>query len=258
MAIAPKKHFGQNFLINKGIVEKIAFQVKLLSRKQTLPVIEIGCGHGALTKVLLEHGHQLTGIEIDKDLYDGLEDKFSNFVSKEKFNLVKKDVLSIDLAKFDREMPGEYIVCGNLPYNIGTEIVFRFMEQAPRAVGFCFMLQREVVEKFVADPKSKKYGVPSVIFAWGFDVKDKFWVSPGSFKPAPAVESGVFSYVRKKEPLLSPFVDEAAYKQAKQLVHKSYNQRRKMLRVTLPQLIDHVWATKRPEELAPEDWLKLL
>jgi len=201
-----KKHLGQHFLVNKGVVEKIVNAVDSLGKERSL--VEIGCGYGALTESLLNSGRELTGVELDNDCVLVLNDKYQD----KPFQLIENDFLNVtekDLLATGIKAP--YVVCGNLPYNVGTEIIFRLLENFPGAESFCFMLQREVVEKMLAQPNDKNYGIPTVIFSWVTEMLGHFWVSPGSFNPPPKVDSGVVWFKRLAEPDFDPFAEKDLY-----------------------------------------------
>ena len=120
------------------------------------------------------------------------------------------------------------------------------------------MLQREVVEKMLAQPNDKNYGIPTVIFSWVTEMLGHFWVSPGSFNPPPKVDSGVVWFKRLAKPDFDPFSEKDLYVKAKKIMKSAFQTRRKMLRKALPQLKDEMLGTLRPQELSPADWAKLI
>ncbi|MBP7843452.1 MAG: ribosomal RNA small subunit methyltransferase A [Proteobacteria bacterium] len=251
-----KKHFGQHFLCNPGIIEKIVMSLKRLDHEQIKTCLEIGPGDGALTGALLKEGFKVSVVEIDDDMVKTLNEKFSSEVSQGKLEIIPGDFLEINSSQFLHQKWS--FACGNLPYNCGTEIVFKFLEDYPNIQRFGFMLQREVVEKFISKPEDgKRYGVPSVKFGLSCKEHDHFWIQAGSFNPPPKVESGFFVYSRQDKALADPLIRNADYDKVSEWIEKSFQQRRKKLRNSLG-LKSSEWSDKRPEELSPADFIKLL
>lgn len=246
-----KKKFGQHFLVNQGILEKIVMAVESQA-KDNKRVLEIGPGPGALTEALLKRGFEVHAIEIDKDLIPLLEKRFSN----QKFQVHNVDILEWSPDEDFLKNPPSVVV-GNLPYNIGNAIVFRFLESYPWAKSFIFMLQKEVVERLKATThESSDYGIPSVKLSWLCEVDQYFWVKPGSFSPPPKVDSGVICYHRKQNPEIHPI--DKSYAKVSSGLEKLFQARRKMLRATLPQLKELPLGEKRVQELTPIEILELL
>jgi 16S rRNA (adenine1518-N6/adenine1519-N6)-dimethyltransferase len=229
----PRKRFGQHFLHDPRVLEKI---VDALSLKSSDFVAEIGPGEGALTRLLFEKTKNLEVIEIDRDLAAQLQP----------FKVHVADALEFDYSVFPR---GARIV-GNLPYNISTPLLFHLARYADRVRDMHFMLQLEVVERMVAAHSTPEYGRLSVALQARFKMKKLFNVSKGAFRPPPKVESAV---VR-----LEPLPEQR--KLDDDLLRRAFSARRKTLRNALPGIdfaalgID---AGLRPENLSPEDYVRL-
>lgn len=257
-APAPNKLLGQHYLVNDGVIDKIVQKVWTQSAEGQRPVVEIGPGPGALTRALLARKLRVTAIEkdlrmVEKLRHDYPPDKFPNF------RIVEGDALRVPVDEIFRNerTPGGWVLCGNLPYNVGTEILFRFLEGAPEIESFICMHQKEVVLRLMSRGGSKDYGLPSLKWAWAVDFLDHFWVNPGSFSPPPKVDSGVFVARRRAQPLANPLERDGLYDEVSDLARRAFVQRRKMLRSAYAQLKDHEWGTLRPEALSPEDFLRL-
>jgi 16S rRNA (adenine1518-N6/adenine1519-N6)-dimethyltransferase len=231
----PRKRFGQHFLHDPRVLEKI---VESLSLQPADFIVEIGPGRGALTRVLLERTRNVEAIEIDRDLVATLHE--------EGIPVREGDALRFDYAVFP---PGVRIV-GNLPYNISTPLLFHLARYAERVRDMHFMLQLEVVARMVAKPSTPDYGRLSVALQARFDMKKLFNVAPGAFTPPPKVESAVVRLI-PREPSLE--VDD-------DLLRRAFSARRKTLRNALPG-VDFAAAGVdpglRPENLSPEDYARL-
>ena len=231
----PRKRFGQHFLHDPRVLEKI---VESLSLQPADFVVEIGPGRGALTRMLLERTRNVEAIEIDRDLVATLQE--------EGIPVREGDALRFDYAVFP---PGVRIV-GNLPYNISTPLLFHLARYAERVRDMHFMLQLEVVERMVAKPSTPDYGRLSVALQARFDMKKLFNVAPGAFHPPPKVDSAVVRLI-PREPSLE--VDD-------DLLRRAFSARRKTLRNALPG-VDFAAAGVdpglRPENLSPEDYARL-
>ncbi|NCN40368.1 ribosomal RNA small subunit methyltransferase A [bacterium] len=269
MSNSPKadKQFGQHFLSNQGVIDRIAMSVmslqeKLPEARAKAPIVEIGPGPGALTKELLARARPLStkllAVELDTRMVDHLQLQYSKDIEAQNFEVIHGDAVEADWLVSPLMEAG--VVCGNLPYNVGTAIVFKLVEYAPQAQAFCFMLQKEVVQRFMAVPSTKDYGVPSIMLQLVCAIGDHFWVQPGSFSPPPKVQSGVFTFRRRAKflsPELDPFHPETQYFAFNKRVKLAFQSRRKMLRKVFPALKDTEWGAKRPEALSPEEWWSL-
>ncbi|MEQ8289560.1 MAG: 16S rRNA (adenine(1518)-N(6)/adenine(1519)-N(6))-dimethyltransferase RsmA [Gammaproteobacteria bacterium] len=254
-----RKRFGQNFLHDQAIIEKI---VAAISPAKDDRIIEIGPGKGALTEPLLEKVKQLDVVEIDRDLANLLESLFTNHQSpltndKPKFTLHQLDALKLDLSGF---ACNQLRIVGNLPYNISTPLLFHLLSQANYIKDMIFMLQKEVVDRMVAGPGSKTYGRLSVMLQYGCEVTSLFSVKPGSFNPAPKVDSAVVRIVpdaermrRVKDPVL-----------LEHIVRDAFSQRRKTIRNSLKKRVEESILAElgidpgtRAENLSVDDYIAL-
>lgn len=175
-----RKRFGQNFLQDKRIIHDIVHAVR---PQENDIVIEIGPGLAAITEPLARKLNQLHVCEIDRDIINYL--KKQEFASK--LIIHEGDVLQFDF----RSIKGKKKIVGNLPYNISTPLLFRLSELADEVVDMHFMLQKEVVERMIAQPKTNDYGRLSVMLQYFFDMEMLIDVPPESFHPAPKVDSAI-------------------------------------------------------------------
>lgn len=251
MDTRPKKSYGQNFLINESISQKIASY--FLQENECANILEIGPGKGALTKYLLkEKDLNFKAVEADWDMVQYLLEHYKI----EGDQLIQEDFLKLPLDKvFEKD---QFSIVGNFPYNISSQILFRidkYKDMVPLMIG---MFQKEVAERVVSKEGSKVYGVTSVLIQASYDVKLLFHVSPGSFFPAPKVTSSVIMLKRKENYELP--CNEKLFKA---VVKASFNQRRKMLRnsvkafVKSEELLNHEFMTRRPEQMSLDDYFEL-
>jgi 16S rRNA (adenine1518-N6/adenine1519-N6)-dimethyltransferase len=175
-----KKQFGQHFLTDRHYIDRI---VTAISPKAEDVMVEIGPGPGALTAPLLEKLSHLDAVEIDRDLAAALRARFS----PDKLSLHEQDVLAFDFAA----LPSRFRCVGNLPYNISTPFLFHLGEFADELIDATFMLQKEVVDRMVADPGTPDYGRLSVMLQYRFAMTRLFVVPPGAFTPPPKVDSAI-------------------------------------------------------------------
>lgn len=227
MTHRPRKRFGQHFLHDPAVIERIVAAIRPARGER---LVEIGPGEGALTLPLLAHGAQLTVIELDRDLARALAARPEAGTTLE---VIEADALKVTLA--DLAAPGERLrLAGNLPYNVSTPLLFHLLAQAACIRDMHFMLQREVVERMAAGPGSKSYGRLSVMLAATCRVEALFDIGPGAFRPPPRVWSSI---VRLEPWLEPPFVvaDPARFAE---VVRRAFGQRRKTLRNALSGLVD--------------------
>ena len=180
----PQKRFGQNFLTNQSIINRI---IASLDPQPGETIIEIGPGEGALTRPLLERKSRVVAIEFDDNLIPSLEQRFSG---NENFHLVHADALTTDFCEIIRPSSTARVVA-NLPYNVSTAILQRLIEQRACVTEMVLMLQREVVDRITAAPGSSERGYLSVLVEAYCETEKLFDVAPGSFRPAPKVWSSV-------------------------------------------------------------------
>lgn len=248
--VAPKKHLGQHFLKD----EQIAVQIvqALTDVCETRPVLEIGPGMGVLTKYLLENKNIETyAIDIDRESIAWLKSHFPQLEP----TLIEGDFLALDLARL---FPEKFSLIGNFPYNISSQIAFKLLEYKARIPLMVGMFQKEVADRFCANPRNKAYGILSVLMQAYYDVEYLFTVHETVFDPPPKVKSAVVRFTRRKT---DPDVDE---KMLFRVVKAAFNQRRKKLRNALQQfhvkdeILQHGgFIDKRAEELSVADFVTL-
>ena len=247
-----RKRFGQNFLVDAQVIGSIL--AAIAPRRDDL-VVEIGPGLGALTAPLIERLDRLHAVEIDRDIVARLRRRFP----PEQLQLHEGDALSFDFRSL---VSGEQVlrVLGNLPYNISTPLLFHLAQFADRVYDMHFMLQKEVVERMVAEPGNTDYGRLSVMLQYRFVMDWLLDVPPEAFDPAPQVDSAVVRLIpRRPEELTAR--DERHFAT---LVAQAFSQRRKMLRNTLKGVIDDtaftgagIVPTARAEDLSVADYIRL-
>jgi 16S rRNA (adenine1518-N6/adenine1519-N6)-dimethyltransferase len=212
-----RKRFGQHFLADGGVIDKI---VRAIDPRPGQALVEIGPGLAALTQPLVERAGRLTVIELDRDLAARLR-------QRQGLEVVESDVLKVDFGALAERHQEKLRVVGNLPYNISSPILFHLLPWADRVADQHFMLQKEVVDRMAAGPGSKTYGRLSVMLQWRYDVEALFDVPPEAFDPPPQVYSAVVRMLP-----LPGFVPLDASR-FETMVAVAFSQRRKLLRHTL-------------------------
>lgn len=218
----PRKRFGQHFLVDEGIIHAI---VNAINPKPNDLLVEIGPGLGALTLPLLERIPHLHVVELDRDIIARLRKEFP----AERLSIHEGDALKFDFGSLGNALR----VCGNLPYNISSPLLFHLMEYAGNIIDMTFMLQKEVVDRMVAEPSTPAYGRLSVMLQRRFHMEWLLDVPPEAFDPPPKVESAVVRLI-PRAPGSYPEIDE---KRFAEIVAAAFSQRRKTLRNTLGKLI---------------------
>ncbi|RJG07083.1 16S rRNA (adenine(1518)-N(6)/adenine(1519)-N(6))-dimethyltransferase RsmA [Noviherbaspirillum cavernae] len=213
----PRKRFGQNFLTDQGVLFDI---IRAIDPQPDDTMVEIGPGLAAMTRLLLESLKQLHVVELDRDLVLRLQKNFD----PHKLIIHAGDALQFDFASIPVTSDAKLRVVGNLPYNISSPLLFHLAEMATRVQDQHFMLQKEVVERMVAEPGSKTYGRLSVMLQWRYHMELLFVVPPAAFDPPPQVDSAIVRMI----PLAQPLACDAAT--LAQVVTKAFSQRRKVLR----------------------------
>ena len=217
----PRKRFGQNFLHDPHIIQRI---VDAVAPGPDEALVEIGPGEGALTGPLLAAAGRLTAVELDRDLAAHLRERFG-----EALTVVEADATRVDLDTLIPDQEGEEArplrLVGNLPYNVSTPLLFHFLGYRNAIRDMHFMLQREVVERMGARPGSRQYGRLSVMVQYHCAVTPLFRVPAGAFRPAPKVESMVVRLVPHAEPPVA-VADEA---RLAAVVTRAFGARRKTL-----------------------------
>jgi 16S rRNA (adenine1518-N6/adenine1519-N6)-dimethyltransferase len=225
-----KKHLGQHFLHERGIISKI---VQAVDPQPGDRLVEIGPGQGAITFPLLDRHGELTVIEFDRDLIFPLTEAARAHGTLE---VIHRDVLTVDFTALAHN-GGEGArlrLVGNLPYNLSTPILFHALEHAAAIRDMHFMLQKEVVDRMAAGPGSKVYGRLSVMLQAYCHVTPLFDVPPGAFRPPPKVDSAVVRMV-PRDPATIGVRDHAKFEA---VVRDAFGQRRKTLRNALSQQCD--------------------
>lgn len=248
-----RKRFGQNFLHDRGVIERI---VRAVNPHGGDCLVEIGPGQGALTGLLLEANGKLEAIELDRDLAALLRRRFA---AQPGFVLHEADVLKFDFADIGCAGSGMRIV-GNLPYNISTPLLFHLLGYAGRIHDMLFMLQREVVERMAARTGEDDYGRLSVMVQYHCRVEPLFTVPPGAFTPQPKVESAIVRL--QPHPVLPcPARNPATLAR---VVREAFSQRRKTVRNALkglvpPQRLQDLGIDTglRPENLSLHDYVRI-
>lgn len=245
-----KKSFGQHFLHREDIASAIA---GALTQTIEVPrILEIGPGKGMLTKYLKNIPATLKMVEADQDMITFLKKSYPAWTT----DIIEGDFLSLNLTRIFDEKP--YLIIGNFPYNISSQIVFRLIQYRaliPELVG---MFQKEMAERIVSKPGSKDYGIISVLTQAYYSGEWLFDVDKSSFKPPPKVQSAVIRLERK--PVLTLDCNESLFKS---VVKQAFNQRRKMLRNSLKSLFPNTdlmadsFFNQRPEDLSLNDYISL-
>ena len=219
--ISFRKAFGQNFLINRDVVGRIADSA---ADTEDVMVLEIGPGIGCLTKELAERYEKVVAIEIDRGLIPVLGKTLADYPH---VTVIEGDVMKLDLAEIiEREAAGRRVaVCANLPYYITTPILMRLLELHLPLVSVTVMIQSEVADRLAAPAGSVDYGSITAVLGYYGEVKRLFTVSAGNFLPAPKVASAVVQLALYKEPRYTP-KNEAHFLRT---VQAAFAQRRKTL-----------------------------
>ena len=245
----PRKRFGQHFLSDHAIIDAI---VRAIAPVPGQAVVEIGPGLAALTQPLVERLGQLTVIELDRDLAARLR-------SHGQLKVVESDVLKVDFAQLGQALGAPKMrVVGNLPYNISTPILFHLLQYVDVVQDQHFMLQKEVIDRMVAQPATADYGRLSVVLQWRYAMENVLFVPPQSFDPPPRVDSAVVRMV----PLVQPAPVDATLLQT--VVQVAFSQRRKLLRHSLGRwLQEHSYSgsfdlQRRAEEVPVADYVALV
>lgn len=245
--VRPKKHFGQHFLKEDAIAQRIAGA--LAHHGGYTQVIEIGPGTGALTRHLVDRKDiDLWCVELDREAAAHLQDHFPQL----KERLIIGDLLRLDLKDLFKE---DFAIIGNFPYNISTQIVFKVLEHRDRCKEVIGMFQKEVADRIRAVPGSKIYGITSVLTQAWYDVEQLMTVEPGSFIPPPKVRSAVIRMKRNAIDTLP--CDEKLFFT---VVKTAFNQRRKTLNNALKPLgkpVPAQFAGKRAEQLSVAEFVRL-
>ena len=251
--VRPKKHLGQHFLTDLGIAQRIADTVDACPE---LPILEVGPGMGVLTQYLATKNRPLRVVEIDTESVAFLHKNFPLLAE----NVLGEDFLRMDLASVFTGQP--FVLTGNYPYDISSQIFFKMLDNKHLIPCCTGMIQREVALRIASQPGTKAYGILSVLIQAWYDVEYLFTVDETVFNPPPKVNSAVIRMTRNAVENLG--CNEVLFKR---VVKTVFNQRRKMLRVSLRQLFAGMPAspkfyaqemfTRRPEQLSVAEFVQL-
>jgi len=250
--VRAKKHLGQHFLTEASVATNLARAIT--GHRNTSNVLEIGPGTGILTRALTEADHaHLKMVEIDTESVAYLKKRHPELEGR----IIEGDFLKLPLEGLFNKEP--FVLAGNFPYNISSQILFRVVdnhEMIPEMVG---MFQREVARRIASPPGSKEYGILSVLVQVYYDVEYLFTVDEGCFSPPPKVKSGVIRLARNDRKVLP--VSDSFFKH---VVKTAFGQRRKTLRNSLSPFtgnistpMDPELMALRPERLSPETFIEL-
>ena len=223
--VRPKKNLGQHFLVDLNIAKRIADTVD--EPFADLPVLEVGPGMGVMTQFLAEKPRPLKVVEIDRESVDYLNEHLPRL----RENIISGDFLRMDLTEVFGGQP--FVLTGNYPYDISSQIFFKMLDNKELIPCCTGMIQHEVAVRMAAQPGNKQYGILSVLIQAWYDVEYLFTVEPGVFNPPPKVQSAVIRMTRNQVTDLG-----CDWPLFRRVVKTVFNQRRKMLRVSLRQLVD--------------------
>ena len=251
--VKPKKNLGQHFLTDLSIAKRIADTVDACPH---IPILEIGPGMGVLTQYLVEKPREVKAVEIDCESVAYLRENYP----KLRDNIIGQDFLRMDLQQVFNGQ--QFVLTGNYPYDISSQIFFKMLDYKDLIPCCTGMIQREVAQRIASEPGSKAYGILSVLIQAWYHVEYLFTVDEHVFNPPPKVKSAVIRMTRNEVRDLG--CDEMSFKR---VVKTVFNQRRKMLRVSLRQLFPGEGAsaefyagelmTKRPEQLSVSQFVAL-
>ena len=254
MFVRPKKSLGQNFLIDHNVLEQIVDAAEVTNKE----VLEIGPGSGNLTTFILKKKpKKVYVIEKDDDLALILKDKFTNEI-----NIINDDVLKISEDKISSE---KLTVFGNLPYNISTEILSKWITNIDKNFWFeslVLMFQKEVAERIIAESNTSKYGRLSILSHWKLNIKKIIDIKPQSFSPRPKIDSTLLLFTPREN-----FFELKDAKNLEMITRVFFSQRRKMLKKPFNKIFNNakeisekfnIDLNLRPQNLKAEIYFKLV
>jgi 16S rRNA (adenine1518-N6/adenine1519-N6)-dimethyltransferase len=212
-----RKRFGQNFLTDQQVLNDI---ITVIDPQAGQSMVEIGPGLAAMTRLLLKGVQPMHVVELDRDLVARLKKSFD----PAQLIIHEGDALQFDFTKIPVGEGQKLRIVGNLPYNISTPLLFHLADFAEQVEDQHFMLQKEVVERMVAEPGGKEYGRLSVMLQWRYHMELMFIVPPTAFDPPPRVESAIVRMIPKAIKL------DCQQAHLEQVVTKAFSQRRKVIR----------------------------
>ncbi len=245
-----KKSFGQHFLTQEPIAERLASS---LDTNGCGTIVEIGPGKGVLTKYLLKQPLPVVAVELDRDLIPFLEKEFRNTA----LQIIQGDILHVRLEEVVKA-GDDFVIAGNFPYNISSQIVFLGLKHRDRVPFMAGMFQYEVANRICSGPGSKAYGVISVLVQAYYHTALLFKVGPECFSPPPKVQSAIISMTRYRTE-----IEGVPFNVLRQVVKIAFSQRRKKLRNTLTSILSEEVlkemgvADLRPEQLSVNQFIML-
>ena len=254
MFIKPKKSLGQNFLIDRDVLEQIVDTVEITNNE----ILEIGPGSGNLTAFILKKNpKKIYAVEKDDDLALLLKDKFADEIT-----IINDDILKISENRLSNE---KLTVFGNLPYNISTEILSKWIVNLNKDFWFknlVLMFQKEVADRIIAEPNTSKYGRLSILSNWKLNIKKIMDIKPQSFSPRPKIDSTLLLFTPREN-----FFELESAKNLEMITRVFFSQRRKMLKKPFNQVFKNakeisekfnINLNLRPQNLKPEIYFKLV
>ncbi len=258
--IFPKKRLGQHFLVDRNILDKVIRTAEVTKEDV---VLEVGPGLGEMTFGLSRKAKRVIAIEIDSKLVEQLRIKFEDIPNLE---IVQGDILQYDFSLLFQKAGRPLKVVANLPYQISTPLLFRFLEEREKFSSLFLMLQKEVAQRLIAPPGNKEYGPLSIFVQRVSEVSIRFFIKPTAFFPPPRVESALVEIRWRKSPLVD-LEDEGWFKK---VVQGCFNYRRKTLinglrysGLPIPKDIEqrmnriHLDSQRRPETLTIKEFFSL-
>ena len=239
MPLKPKKSLGQNFLIDKNIINKIIEVSEINSGDE---ILEVGPGTGNLTKsIVSKKPKKIYLIEKDENLANALERQYLDRVS-----IIKKDILKIPYKFYSKK---KFLILGNLPYNISTKILSDWcLNDKLNVSKMILMFQKEVAERILADVNSKEYSRITILSKWKFDIKKVTDVKANSFFPRPKVQSTILKFIPKKK-----FYEIKDPKNLEKITKVFFNQRRKMIKKPINILFKNFQFNYKKFNIKPSD-----
>ena len=249
----PRKRFGQNFLHDRAVIERIVAELAISSETTLL---EIGPGRGALTQRLIERAEHVVAVEIDRDLAQHLRDAFP----ESRLRVIEDDILELDFARLGRlvhKRPVCWTIAGNLPYNISKPVAMHLVESVASIERAVLMFQREVAQRLCAEPGGAEYGPLSVLPRAVYEIDRVMDVPPQAFRPRPNVVSTVTRWLARAE---RPSTDELAKLRA--TLRAVFSNRRKTLKNNVRRALGSenvlgragLDGARRAQELSPEEF----
>tara|TARA_B100001057_G_C22706471_1_gene893957 strand:+ start:272 stop:1057 length:786 start_codon:yes stop_codon:yes gene_type:complete len=253
MQLKPKKSLGQNFLHDKNIIDKIIHASNIGPKDE---VLEVGPGTGNLTELIIsQNPKKIVVIEKDKNLTSILEKKFLN-----KINIITKDILTLPVEFYSKR---NFLILGNLPYNISTKILSTWCLNKELSVSkMILMFQKEVAERIIADVNSKNYSRITILSKWKFDIRKVTDVKPNSFFPKPKVHSTVLEFIPKrkihkiKDPRNLEKITRIFFSQRRKMIKKPINILFKKLKFDYKKF--NINPSDRPQNLNVDKYLKIV